>query len=658
MNGIASTLIFILILTSSLISKSPVHWAKKVVSFTSQAGEKQFSANQALGPPSTYSNDKLPTSWMPTITSNENYESILLEFDCKENTSYLFINIPIGSQALESVNIISKESIETSVLYSENIINSEKGRFTIKLPNPTYVQNIKLYFDLVNTKSEVLLDAVGIGNDTLDVWTINVVSDKLFSSFPENMGTRINSAFSELAPIISADGRKLFFTRDEHPENIGIDKNQDVWFSELDTEGRFSQAMNLYEPVNNKNNNFAFSTNTDGTMLLMGRSNKFKDLSSLSFVKYDNNSWSDLQKFDFTKIGNKTSFVNFSLSQSMNTMFISMEREDSYGGLDLYYTSLTDSGWTEIKNLGPTINTAADEITPYISNDNKTLYFATNGKPGFGNMDLFMTKTDDNFRSWNEPKNLGNEINTDGWEAYFTISSQNDYAYFVSSKNSIGKEDIFRIRLPSEIKPEESLIVKGMITDEIRNKPIGTRIEFRDLSTNSLVGLAFSDSINGYYQLTLPLNSNYGMYAVAEGYYSLSKTIITDSSVNGILKLDLSLKPIKIGETYKLANIFFEFGKSDLNEKSNSELQRLIKFLNQNKSFDILILGYTDEIGSELRNMKLSESRAKSVYNYLISNGIDKDRLTYKGKGELKSDKNGKLENSRKVEFKIIRDSK
>ena len=148
------------------------------------------------------------------------------------------------------------------------------------------------------------------------------------------------------------------------------------------------------------------------------------------------------------------------------------------------------------------------------------------------------------------------------------------------------------------------------------------------------------------------------MYAVAEGYYSLSKTIITDSSVNGILKLDLSLKPIKIGETYKLANIFFEFGKSDLNEKSNSELQRLIKFLNQNKSFDILILGYTDEIGSELRNMKLSESRAKSVYNYLTSNGIDKDRLTYKGKGELKSDKNGKLENSRKVEFKIIRDSK
>ncbi len=658
MNGIASTLIFILIFTSSLISKAPVSWAKTVVAYSSQASEKQFSANQALGSPNSYTNEKVPTSWMPTITHNEIYESIILEFDSQSNTEYIFINMPIGSQALENVNVISNDSKETSVYFLDNIIKSDKGRFIIKLKEPTQIQNIKLYFDLKNTKSEVLLDAVGVGNDTTDVWSINEVNEKLFSSIPENMGTRINSQYSELSPIISADGKKLFFTRDEHPENIGIDKNQDVWFSELESDDRFSQAVNLYEPVNNKNNNFAFSTNSDGTMLLMGRSNKFRDLASLSYVKYEDNTWSDFQKFDFTRINNETSFVNFSLSQSMNIMFISMEREDSYGGLDLYYTTLSDSGWTEIKNLGPTINTAADEITPYISNDNKTLYYATNGRPGYGSMDLFVTKTENNFKSWNEPKNLGKDINSDGWEAYFTISSVNDYAYFVSSNNSLGKEDIFRIKLPTEIRPEESLIVKGIISEDISNKPIGSKIEFRELSTNSIVGIAYSDSITGFYQIVLPLNSNYGLNSVAEGYYSMSKTLLSDSSKNGILELDLTLKPIKIGETYELTNVFFEFGKSNLNEKSNSELQRLVKFLNKNESYDILILGFTDEIGSELNNKKLSEARAKSVYNYLINNGINKNRLTYEGKGELKSNKNGILEESRKVEFKIIKGSK
>jgi outer membrane protein OmpA-like peptidoglycan-associated protein len=484
------------------------------------------------------------------------------------------------------------------------------------------------------------------------------IREKLFSSPPENMGTRINSIYSELAPIISADGTKLFFTRDKHPDNIGADKNQDVWMSKLEKDGRFSEAINLYEPVNNKNNNFAFSTNSDGTMLLMGKSSKFKDLASLSFVHFDNNVWSELQKFDFTKIDNKTNFVNFSFSQSMNIMFISMEREDTYGGLDLYFTTLTDSGWTEIKNLGPSVNTAADEITPYISNDNKTLYFATNGRPGYGSMDLFVTKSDDNYKNWSEPKNLGSDINTEGWEAYFTISSHNDYAYFVSSENSIGKEDIFRIQLPKEAQPEKSIIVRGTVTKENSNEAIGSKLEFRNLTTNRIVGIAYSDSISGFYQIVLPQSNKYGVNTVAEGYYSISKTLVFDSTSSNSIQLDLIMKPIKIGQTYELSNIFFEFGKSELNEQSNSELQRLIKFLNTNKTTEIKIFGYTDEIGNELNNMKLSDARAKSVYDYLINNGINKNRLTYEGKGEIKSNKIGKLEDSRKVEFKIIRDSK
>lgn len=240
----------------------------------------------------------------------------------------------------------------------------------------------------------------------------------------------------------------------------------------------------------------------------------------------------------------------------------------------------------------------------------------------------------------------------------FTISSVDDYAYFVSSNNSIGNEDIFRIKLPSNIRPDNSLIVKGQVTEYGTKKPIGSILEFRNLNNNKLVGITNSDSVNGNYQITIPQGSDYGVSAISDGYYSESKTIFVVSSNDSNLNLNLSLKPVQIGESYELVNIFFEFGKSRLDENSNSELLRLVKFLKRYENLNILILGYTDEIGSESNNMKLSESRAKSVYEFLIKNGISQDRLKYEGKGELKSNKNGKLEESRKVEFKIIRDSK
>lgn len=658
MNGTANRIVVLLFFVSTLILNSQVHWADKVISFTSQIGEIQYSANQALGQPSSYSNEKLPTSWMPKISTKEKYESISLGFENNTKSKYVIINMPMGSQSLEIVNIVNTDSQESSIYIEKNIIFNENGRIIIELPIPVTIQNIKLYFDVINSKSEVLLDAVGVGNDSSNIWTIDVADINLFTSSPENMGDRINSPYSELAPIISADGKKLFFTRDNHPENIGLEKKQDVWFSDLEEDGRFSKSRNLYEPVNNKNNNFAFSTNSDGTMLLMGRSNKSNDLSSLSYFKYENKGWSELKTFQFIEIGNKTNFVNYSLSQSMNVMFISMERDDSYGGLDLYFSSLTDSGWSELKNLGPHINTAGDEIAPYISNDNKTLYFATNGRPGYGSMDLFVTKSEDGYNSWQSPKNLGDKINSKGWEAYFTISSVDDYAFFVSSNNSIGNEDIFRIKLPSNIRPDNSLIVKGQVTEYGTKKPIGSILEFRNLNNNKLVGITNSDSVNGNYQITIPQGSDYGVSAISDGYYSESKTIFVDSSTDSTLNLNLSLKPVQIGESYELVNIFFEFGKSRLDENSNSELLRLVKFLKRYENLNILILGYTDEIGSESNNMKLSESRAKSVYEFLIKNGISQDRLKYEGKGELKSNKNGKLEESRKVEFKIIRDSK
>lgn len=658
MNGIVNKLIIIIFIFTSTTLYSEVIWANKVISYSSQAGNKQYSANQSLGQPNTFQNIKNPASWMPIISDKDKFESIQLGFESNIKTKYIYINMNLGEKSLKVVNIFDNYSNEKSVFSNDNIIEDNNGKIILRLGAPQIITSIKLFFDLKNTNSEVQLDAVGIGNDTNNIWKINQIADTLYTSEPENLGFRINSIYSELAPIISADGKKLFFTRDGHPENVGADKNQDVWMSELEDDSRFGKAVNLYGTVNNKYNNFAFSTNTDGTMLLLGRNALNKDLSNLSYVEFKNKKWSELHNFDFTKLHNTTNFVNFSLSQSMNLMFVSMEREDSYGGLDIYYSMRTDSGWSEIKNLGPKINTAADEITPYLANDNRTLYFASNGHPGYGSMDLFVSNTDDSLQVWTEPVNLGKNINTDGWEAYFTISQENNYAYYVSTSNSIGKEDIFRIMLPRVIQPGESILINGKVNEINSTKPLLSKIEFRDIESNKIEGIAYSDSLTGLYQISLPVGKTYGVDAYAAGFYSYSKIVNIDTNYSKNSLVNIELKKIEKGQTYNLNNVFFEFAKSDLNKKSINELHKLIDLLESDKLIRILIIGYTDKIGSNEKNQKLSEERAKSVYNYLIEKGIDKNRLNYEGKGELKSNKNGNLEESRRVEFQIVEDSK
>ena len=433
-------------------------------------------------------------------------------------------------------------------------------------------------------------------------------------------------------------------------------KNQDIWISKKEG-NRFLKAINPYNPLNNEHHNFIFSTNSDGSKLLM--STKFDENSPpiLSQSTFNGRYWSELDTFEFVELNKSTSFVSYSLSQGQNIMFVSMAREDSFGGSDIYYSKKTNGKWGELKNLGPNINTAADEITPYIANDNKTLYFSTDGWPGYGDKDLFVSKYDEMTNQWSQAKNLGSQINTEGWEAYLTISSSNQQAYFVSTTNSMGAEDIFTIQMPNEANPSNSIIVKGKVTD-INGNPLASIIEYTDLNTDELIGNATSSSSDGTYQITLPVDSFYGISAKLKGYYPISKSIDLTDSNNNNLEVDIILREIKKDSSFVLNNIFFEFGKSELNRKSQNELNRLVDILKQNESIKLQLIGFTDSIGSSKDNQTLSENRAKEVYKYLINNGILKNRLEYIGKGEIKSNKNIKLQQHRKVIFKIIEISK
>ena len=654
MNGIAKIIILFIFTSSSLISQTK--WADTVYSFTSEKHDKINSANQVTGHPNTLSPIKSPNSWTPLQSENRHFEEITVGFNNTEKVNFLLLNFNKGKESLDGILLLDDKSNELSLNISESLLSDNEGKFIFVISPAKLVKRAKLILNLKKTKSDIEVDAIGITNDTTNVWSINEVNNSSFEGKVTNMGTRINSIYSELEPVISADNKTLFFTRDGHPENIGADKNQDIWISKKEG-NRFQKAINPYNPLNNEHHNFIFSTNSDGSKLLM--STKF-DINSppiLSQSTFKGNSWSELDTFEFVELNKSTSFVSYSLSQGQNIMFVSMAREDSYGGSDIYYSKKTNGKWGELKNLGPNINTAADEITPYIANDNKTLYFSTDGWPGYGDKDLFVSKYDEVTNQWSQAKNLGSQINTEGWEAYLTISSSNQQAYFVSTTNSMGAEDIFTIQMPNEANPSNSIIVKGKVTD-ISGNPLASIIEYTDLNKDELIGNATSSSSDGTYQITLPVNSFYGISAKLDGYYPISKSIDLTDDINNDLEVDIILKEIKKDSSFVLNNIFFEFGKSELNRKSQNELNRLVDILKHNKSIKLQLIGFTDSIGSSEDNQILSENRAKEVYNYLINNGISKNRLEYIGKGEIKSNKNIKLQQHRKVIFKIIEISK
>lgn len=654
MNGIVKIFILFILTYSSLYSQ--VKWADTVYSYTSEKHSKINSANQVTGHPNTLSPIKSPNSWTPFQSENRHFEEITVGFNNSEKINFLLLNINKGKESLDGILLLDDKSNELSLNISESLVSDNKGKFIFAVSPAKLIKRAKLILNLKMSKSDVEIDAIGITNDTTNVWAINEVNNSNFEGTVTNMGTRINSVYSELAPIISADNKTLFFTRDGHPENIGAEKNQDIWISKKEG-NRFQKAINPYNPLNNEHHNFIFSTNSDGSKLLM--STKFNENSPpiLSQSTIDENFWSELDTFEFVELNKSSSFVSYSLSQGQNLMFVSMAREDSYGGSDIYFSKKIDGKWSELKNLGPNINTAADEITPFIANDNKTLYFSTDGWPGYGDKDLFVSKYDEMTNQWSQAKNLGSQINTEGWEAYLTISSSNQQAYFVSTTNSMGAEDIFTIKMPTEANPSNSIIVKGKVTD-MNGNPLASIIEYTDLNTDELIGNATSSSSDGTYQITLPVNSFYGISAKLDGYYPISKSIDLIDGINNDLEVDIILKEIKKDSSFILNNIFFEFGKSELNRKSQNELDRLVKIMEENESIKLKLIGYTDSIGNSENNLILSENRAKAVYNYLVNKGISKNRLEYIGKGEIKSNKNIKLQQHRKVIFKIIEISK
>ncbi len=482
---------------------------------------------------------------------------------------------------------------------------------------------------------------------------------------PQNLGENINSEYSEYLPAISADDSMLVFTvlfpKTKNTIQQHNKEEEDLYVS-YKKNGEWMPRSRLPEPLNSFGNEGAQCLAPDGQTVYFTACNREDGIGSCDIYvsKKQGNSWTQPINLG-VPVNTPYWETQPSIASDGRTLYFLSNRPGGFGDADIWRTYLQDDGtWTVPENLGDSINTPKKEMSPYIHPDNHTLYFASSGHVGMGGLDVFYSRMDENGK-WHKPVNLGYPINTFADEVNLIVSAKGDKAYFSSDREGgFGQQDLYAFDLYPEARPVLVTYMKGKVYDAATKAPLEAYFEVVDLASGKIAASSTSDVVTGNYLVSLPSNAQYALNVAKEGYLFFSETF----DLKGINSQkpyykDIPLHKLEIGASVVLKNIFFATAKSELKEESKVELQKIMTLLKNNPALAIEISGYTDNVGNPEANKILSTQRALSVYNYLIQNGIDKSKLTYKGYGETQPiDTNNTEEgraNNRRTEFKIIR---
>jgi outer membrane protein OmpA-like peptidoglycan-associated protein len=505
---------------------------------------------------------------------------------------------------------------------------------------------------------------VSIDNFVLKSATkINLADETHHGIVKENLGQAVNSAFAEVHPQISADGHTLFFGRKSSPENVGGEKDlQDIWTATSEDGEAWSKAVNIREINSTTGDNLIAVSPDNNTLTFFYYSGNHKTFGTRRRTA---TGWSELKPLPI-EIENESIYLESCVSPDGKVILFTARNprnlyyHPKHEERDIYVCIKQGlNQWSSPLNLGNKINTSGNEFSPFLAADGRTLYFATDGLAGYGNVDIFMTqRLDDTWTNWTAPVNLGPEINSNVFDAYYTIPASGHSAYMVSSLNSLGHTDIVKIKIPESIQPDPVVLVSGKTLHAKTREPVTADIIIEDLGSQKHAGEATSNISTGTYSIILPYGKNYGFHAYAKGYLSVNENLeLAEIKRYTELNKDLLLVPLEKGESIPLNNVFFERGKPQLRAESFPELDRLIQILRDNPSMEIELAGYTDNVGYRPSLIVLSQERASTVKAYLVKNGIASQRIRGKGYGPAKplvaNDSEENRMKNRRVEVKI-----
>ena len=468
---------------------------------------------------------------------------------------------------------------------------------------------------------------------------------------PQNLGDSINSKESEYYPSFTIDDSTFVFTR--RGEGIRED-----FIQSTKTKNGYTASQIINGDINIEPSKGALNISQDGEWLLFAGNFPGKGFGNFDiYMSYNTpKGWSE--PFNLGANVNTEFWESGpSLSPDKNALYFSSDRPGGYGGKDLYVSYRQTNGkWGPAQNMGPQVNTAGDELAPFIHADNQTLYYTSNGLPGYGGTDIYLLRK--NGDKWSAPENLGYPINTVENEGSLFVASDGVTAYYASDRaDSRGGLDLYRFELNKEVQPAKTLYVKGYVTDATTGKALPSSVELTEDSNEQIVNKVQTDG-TGFYFITLPVGKDYTFTVNRKGYLFYSDVFALSKKLpDSTYQKDIQLQPLQLNAAVTFKNLQFKTKSYQLEPVSLIELGKLLQLMNENPTIKVQVNGHTDNVGTPASNLTLSTNRAKAVVDYLISKGIEAKRLQYKGFGETKpiadnSTEEGKAKN-RRTEFVI-----
>ena len=653
-----------------------IQWASRVVGASSEKkGEstgEQYRASQALGKPSKAPEmGQSPCAWAPASPDGTASEWIQVGFETPIRARQLVVAENVNPGAVSRVVIIDEKGTEHAVYEGTAQPRTDPLLRIFPTDSAFLCRQVKVILNGAAVKGINQIDAIGISQDTKPIRvTINVSAATPKDIQKENLGKTVNSAGQEVAPVISPDGRTLYFTRNFNKANIGGADRQDVWYSTLEpgvngNPAGWSEAVNMGSPINNAGDNAISGMAPDGrTAYLI---NIYRPDGGLSFgiskSVRTKAGWSQPVE---CKIANNYNLheknqLEFCVSPDGRAIILAVQRKDTRGDRDLYVSLLrSDRTWSEPVSLGGVVNSADFESSPFLAADGRTLYFTSGGHPGYGNGDIFVSRRlDESWGNWSEPENLGPAINTAEWDGYFTIPASGDFAYLSSRAGSMGEDDIFRLKLYPAIKPDPVAIVSGQVLDAKSKKPVASEVTANLFNETKDIAKADYNPETGEYKMILPTQKTYNLTATKDGYFPTTETLdLSKDKRFRDIRRNLYIVKIESGEKITMREVLFEQGEFTLQPGASIELDHMVDMLTTYPKMGILVEGHTDNQGDWEPNMKLSEDRVRVVKAYLTGKGIAEARIQTKAWGPSKpiasngTDERRKL--NRRVEFTIL----
>ncbi len=537
----------------------------------------------------------------------------------------------------------------------------------LELYDQNYAEAIKCFetfMGLDKKKSETLLDAqrgLAMARFRQEAMANPVPFN------PQNMGPAVNSRDDEYLPSLTADGNTLVFTR-RFPRKATTTANtkeeEDLYISLL-KEGKWSNAARMPEPVNSDDNEGAQCISQDGRIMFYTACNRDDGggRCDIYMCVNRNGKWSKPRNLG-PQVNSGAWEGQPTFSIDGKTLYFVSNRKGGYGRMDIWKTTFENGSWTEPVNLGPEINSEWDEMSPFIHFDDRTLYFSSNRPEGMGGTDLFVSFRENDGGPWGKPQNLGYPINTEGDDNNLIVSADGRTAIYASERpGGYGKMDLYSFELPEQARPTVAICFTGTVTNAKTGQKVAADIKVVDILRNAVVANTSSDAQSGQYIVSLPADGVYAFHVSADGYLLHSQSEVWERKDDGYdtwkpMVVDIALHPIESGERIALRNVFFETGRWEILEGSEYELNKVAELLNKNPKLRIELGGHTDNVGRPEANQKLSEQRAKAVFDYLVGKGIAADRLSYKGYGETQpvatnETEEGRREN-RRTEIKVM----